>query len=84
MQKEQTIFITKWILTNGIIKTKAFIDDEENAKVDGYMICFTKKEYCLSAEEAMEQAETVRKERILSLEKQIEKLKKKKFRIKNE
>ena len=81
------IFITKYALTSGIEEIEVNKEDIEN---DGYVLVkqdrlptfFRKNEWAKTKEEALEIAEEMRKNKIASLKKQIEKLKKKKIKIK--
>ncbi len=80
------IFVTKYALTDGIVEKEAIIKDTPDyhfAEVK-YGKFFsktnlTKKEYFLTMEEALVDAENRRLKKIASLEKQIQKLSKMKF-----
>lgn len=85
------VFITKYALTQGIREEEAEIsvfkyvskEPEENARVrgewSGYPIG---KEAFYTLEEAVKKAEEMRKRKIASLKKQIEKLEKMEFNLK--
>lgn len=77
------IYVTKYALTKGIQEMEAESVDENRAivKIYGNLAqYFHNKEYHLSKEAAVEQADLMLKNRISSLEKQIAKLKKLNFK----
>ncbi len=79
------VFITKYCLTDKIVESE--LDIKENGYAYGkykqdhsYSIGFTKKDYFLTKEEALQDAENRRLKKIKSLNKQIEKLNKLSFK----
>lgn len=72
------VWITKWALTSGIEKLEAeWILDSKvvSVKRRGHIAYFYKNNWHLSLEDAKKRAEDMRRKKIASLEKQIEKLK---------
>lgn len=75
------IWITKYALTRGIIEREVEDRGDGIVKDDSSYITsyYHKKDYCLDYESAIAKAEEMRKKKIESLKKQIEKLEKMKF-----
>lgn len=82
---KKTIYITKYALTQGVIKCDAKIKSNGNAygKPDGWMSAslFFEKEFEYSIEDAESSFEELKNTKLRSLEKQIEKVKKSTFKM---
>lgn len=85
------IYITKWALTQGILKREATITDLSQLKKGEYVyaqvekiygIFYIGKDAFLTLEEAIIEAEDMRRRKIASLRKQIEKIEGVKIKIK--
>ncbi len=82
---EQIIFITKWALSEGILKATAKIERDNVATVkrggiDNY---FRKGEYFLTEKEAIADFEQRKAKKLESLKKQIAKMEKRTAKIKD-
>lgn len=77
------VYITKYALTTGIIESEADIIERDPKMIytviNSYNVYFFKPDWHQNKNEAIYKAEEMRKKKIASLEKQIEKLKKLKF-----
>lgn len=75
------VWITKYALTRGILEREVEDCGDGIVKDDSsYITCYyNKKDYCLDNESAIAKAEEMRKKKIDSLKKQIDKLEKMKF-----
>lgn len=77
------VWITKYALTSGILEREAEVctDSTISVKGTGYCtVCFHGNEWHKSRESAIAKAEEMRKKKIASLKKQIEKLEKMEFK----
>lgn len=72
-------YVTKYALSNGIEEVNGEIYDDIYFKVEGFYILFKEGEWFETKEDAIKKAEEMRIKKIKSLEKQIERLKNKKF-----
>lgn len=81
---ETTIYITKYALTKGVLKTSVVLENEGTAKVNGFLDRFflSRQDFFYSESDALAYAENQREKKLKSLHKQIEKLKTKKIKVK--
>ena len=74
------VYITKWALTEGIMEKEAEVNPDfpTFASVNGYVVAFhgEGREWHRTRESAVEQAEKMRKRKILSLKNQLDRLEK--------
>ena len=82
---KQTIWITKYALTTGIIKVEAKIDGDYGLagyvpEGTTYIDYVHPREWCATRTEALVRAEEMRQKRLKSLEKQIKKITNLKFK----
>lgn len=75
------IYITKYALTKGIFEVDANIRDSGIAedRTEHYIAYYSKDSYCKDKQSAIKKADEMRKKKIVSLKKKIEKLEKMKF-----
>jgi hypothetical protein len=78
------VYVTKWVLTRGILEfstSDVRIDDDDCllGRSGGGSFCLTSIDWYLSKESAIARANEMRDRKIVSLEKQIAKLKKMEF-----
>lgn len=77
-----TIYVTKYALTEGVLRIDAAIDPDGWARSGQHML-FRYSEYAQTESYAAEQFEILRQKRIASLNKQLKKLESMKFKIKD-
>lgn len=86
-QEKEVIYITKWALTQGILKGevdyKSKMEEHMYVKAKGLigMLC-VRQDAFFTLEEAQAKAEDMRRRKIVSLRKQIAKLEEMKIKIK--
>lgn len=72
-------YVTKYALSNGIEEVNGEIYDDIYFKVKGFYFLFGEGEWFKTKEDAIKKVEEMRIKKIKYLEKQIERLKNKKF-----
>lgn len=77
-----TIYVTKYALTEGVLRIDAEIDPDGRANAGQHM-AFRPSEYAQTESYAAEQFDNLRKRKIASLNKQLKKLESMKFKIKD-
>lgn len=77
-----TAYIVKYALTQGILKVKGYISDTTLVVKEGYYTqYYHRKEWTTDPEEAMRTAEEKRNKKLISLVKQLDKIKQMTFEI---
>jgi len=78
------VFITKFPLTKGIIELEGKLSESDNHYfyADGYCSSFLKSEWHETLDEAVKNAEERKTKKLISLEKQIERISSLKFELK--
>ena len=79
-----TVYITKYALTTGIFKMSGVLLDGGyfKSRENGYTTLYSKKEYSILESQAHAQFNLLKQKKLLSLEKQKEKLLKMEFKVK--
>jgi hypothetical protein len=87
MEDKTTVYCIKYALTSGILRLEGEISPDGYFKQFPYHLCghhLSRNDYRLTIEEAKDAAEALRKRKIASLEKQLEKVRSQTIKLKQD